>query len=154
MKTTVNEFGQWLFSFNKRSKICWPIFSPFGLPDLWVDARKASSIAVCWLFNLGSEYKGEGFPCLNTYLSPHQELLRRVKVLNLFYDFFSHAICYTVYHFFWIFQDFLWLFFDPCCRWSFRKGSISAKFFNIASKIAIFVILVIFAFHFSMTTQC
>ena len=154
MKTTVTEFGQLLFSFNKRSKICWPRFSPFGLSDLWVNARKASSIAGCWLFNLGSEYKGERFLCLNAYLSPAQELFRRVEVLNLFYDFFSHAICHTVYHFFWIFQDFLWLFFDPCWRWFFRKGSISAKFFNIAPKIAIFVILVIFGVHFSMTTQC
>ena len=36
---------------------------------------------------------------------------------------------------FWIFQDFIWLLFGPCYKWSFRSRSISAKLFNIAWKL-------------------
>ena len=36
---------------------------------------------------------------------------------------------------FWIFQDFIWLSFGSCCKWSFRSGSIFAKLFNIAWKL-------------------
>ena len=67
---------------SKRSNICLPMLSTVSLPDIWVDARKVSSIAWRSLVQFRQQmqrrrilipgYKGS---CFDTCRSSHQQLL-------------------------------------------------------------------------------
>ena len=68
--------------------------------------------------------------------------------------FFSHAICLTVYYFILDFPRFHLAVFWPMLQMIFQKWVDFSKTFYYSLKIAVSAILVIFASHFSMITQC